>query len=258
MYYNRFPTLLIGGGLHPYTQAYIAAMTVKPSAQQAKIWNEFVIGLVKDDLWNHFDSFWIHGIHDAAASRINLINPGVDTLQVVGAPAFTANSGYAGVSNTGYLDAQTPLNSYSKFKQDDMHLGVWDNGTVTNQNAAVAGRNPNLWLMPSYNGNPGNFYARINSASATPLNLGGGGVGHKLIVRTGPSTTQMYKDGVNINNGTTTSSAPPSDNLRLLTGIQLTNTTQLFCSHIGSSFDQTKAALLHNHIDNLRTATAAL
>lgn len=254
MYYNNFPGLVIGGGLHPHTIAYLNAMTVKPNGFVTNAIDTLVKKMVSDDLWDHFDLFYLLAAHDGQASRVNLMNPGTDTLAITGSPVFSAYDGWTGVSTSGYLDATTNMNALTKYQQNNMHLGAWVGNFTANQNSMVIGlpTSNNLGLFPSYNGNPGNFYARTQSLTNSSLSLGNGGSGHCLTERnaaSGANSITMYKNGSMINQHDTTSAAVSAIPLRLLTGILGTNTSQLRIAHTGSYLGSTKAGKLYDAVN---------
>lgn len=233
------------------TQKYIAAMATKPAFDVARAYDDVLIGLRRYNISNQ-DAAWFLSSHDAAAARINALDPSNDTLQVTGSPTFTQYRHYAGVSNTGYLDAQRNLNALPNYAQNNMHLTVWDAGTVVNQNSFCVG-NPGastgLVIRPSYNGSPGNFTASIQSAASSSLSLGNGGAGMKSIERDGATSDRMYKNGVSIATPGTTSSAPAATPLRILTNINgFTNTTGVRFVMIGGFIGQTKMANLYTDI----------
>jgi hypothetical protein len=263
MYYNRFPQLIIGGGLNSKTIAMIQAMTVAPSNIVVKALDDLIKDLFSYDLWDHFDQFWILSLHDGQAARLNLIDPSIDTLSISGSPVFSAYDGWTGVGTSGYLNAGRNMSDLVKYTQNNMHLGAWVGNFTANQNSMVIGlpTSNNLGIFPSYNGTPGNFYARTQSLSNSSLTLGNGGSGYFLIERnaaSGATANTMYKNGSMINQHDTASAAVSAIPLRLLTGILGTNTTQLRIAHTGSYLGATKAANLHTAINSFLTKMDAL
>lgn len=231
-YYNKSSRHLIRG-LHPYTMAYISAMSVKPSFAGAILTDNFVRSLVDKGLWTKFDGFYLLASHDAQAARLNLVAPSTYALSVTGSPTFTTKSGYAGAAS-GYLSMGVNSDALSKFTRNDAHLGVYveDSGLTTN--AAIAGATAGqLEIRPRTS----NSIRYLNNT--TPQNLKAFATTnfHWLATRSNSSEINYYNeavaDGGNPLSGS--SVALGADPVLFCGGINGDNTGKISIAHIGSN-----------------------
>lgn len=251
-YYSKFPQLLVQP-LHPYTQAYIAAMSVKPSARIAKAIDNFVRGLVADSLWTKFDALYIFKMHDAQAARINLVNPGTHNLSTSGSPVFTAGAGYTGAAS-GYLQTSANMNTFSKFTQNNAHLGVYFT-SATNLNVGVIGSQSNVNEIRASSALNQNSYAMCNAsyvsgeATRTFVN------GHRVVSRPSSSVYRHFGNGVQLGaDNSRASSAIAANTLKVCGGISGNETASTVeVAHVGENLTVTECNNLYQRILTYRS-----
>jgi len=111
-----------GGGslLLTETKAYIAAMTIKPTANQAKAINARIKGLLP--VWSKLVRMYFFDIHNEQAARINVVNP---TLIATNTNlSHTVYVGYPGASG-GFIDTGLNASTDATITLDSIHLGAW-------------------------------------------------------------------------------------------------------------------------------------
>jgi len=129
-----------GGGslLLPETRAYIAAMEIKPTANQAKAINARVKALIAGGVWPLFDQLLFYDIHDATAA---LIDAKVPTRSATNnGCAHTAYNGYLGsavVLDNKYIDSGIRLDQFASGRNQDLSIFYWSNTNNTTGDVVV-------------------------------------------------------------------------------------------------------------------------
>lgn len=256
--------LMAGAGLHPLTRAYIAAMTVKPSAAAARGYDKCIRKLVKDGLWSKLDILSGMPTHDAQSSCINVVNPGTDdfTSVTTGAPGpvFTPFNGWQVPTGSGYLIGQTNMSALTQFQDNSAHFGVYSltNNAATQVDVGV----PQFANTTSLNmrdaGN--NLQARINwSGTAWAISGRTTSIGHACIVKSAINAHQAYFDGALLGNNT---SSLAGSRANLPFGMLATAGAQsrrlLTAAHCGSALTATEVANLYAAISQLISDVSAL
>lgn len=113
-------------GLHPFSAALIARMSVAPSAARAGAIDKLVRALVDAGVWSRLDLLHMLAAHDSQAARINWVAPVYD-LAAYNSPLFTANRGFKGDGAAAYMDATgyNPNATASRLSLNDASLGLW-------------------------------------------------------------------------------------------------------------------------------------
>lgn len=242
--------------LHPYTQAWINAMTVKPSSAAAKVYDNFVRALVNGNVWNDLDTIGGCPTHDAQSSLINPINPGTHDFTIAsGTPVFTPYSGWQAPTGTAYLESSA-LNTMSKFTQNSGHIGVYTK-TDSAANTYDIGASEQTVLNPR--GATGLFVTRINNSTASAMLVASSNsIGHWIGNRSSNTAMQGYKNGVDVINSSINSIAVSSSPFRMLGAGPQQSRRELTLAHCGSSLNPTQAAALSAAINQFVTEAAAL
>ena len=248
-YYTKFMPLIFQG-LHPYTQAYINAMSTKPSAQITKAIDNFVRGIVDDGLWSKFDALYIFKMHTAQAAQLNLIQPGTHDLSTSGSPVFTADAGYAGAAS-GYLKTSANISTFSKFSQDSAHIGGYIESAQTANTPAIGSALKNIEIRPFTGGNT--FFA-INTTGNAIGRAVASGVGHPVASRLNSSEAFFVKNGALSGAVASNASVAVSANpFKVCGGIFNNNASQFSFAHVGSGLTEAECDDLYQRILTYRT-----
>lgn len=249
-YYSKFPSLLVYGSLHPYTQTYLAAMTTQPSAQITKAIDNFVRGIVDDGLWSKFDALYIFKMHDAQAARINLAQPGTHDLSTSGSPVFTAGAGYAGAVS-GYLQTSANISTFSNFSQDNAHIGGYIESAQNSNTPAIGSELQNIEIRPV---TAGTTYFAINTTGNAISRSAGGGTGHSVASRLNSSQVFFVRDGAMVGSVVSNASVAVAANpFKVCGGIFNNNTSQFSFAHVGSGLTEAESDDLYQRILTYRT-----
>lgn len=211
---------------------------------------------ISGNWWLH-DRQWIFGAENQQNARISLNNPTATAITENGGIAWTANVGYQPDGVNDYLN--TNYNTITNANQFNLNSGcmwlyitsnvqadTWDMGNLSATTAnALRGR--------AMTGNP---LGALNSAGSIG-NASGDSLGLLSVVRTGPTTMSVYKNGVLLVGGANASLAIPNLSVFICSinnaGAPLTfSTRQVSMAGIGSgSIDQTK---LYTEVQTLADA----
>lgn len=246
--------------LNPYVAAYLAEMGTQPSSGQKSAINNFIVGIIDDGLWSKFDTLYLLGIHADQPSRVNLVNPGTDTLTVTGSPTFTPGSGSIGGwvgASGGYLETTTLSTAFAKYTQNNAHFGFYCE-TSYNLNGSAMGTILNANEIRPYAS--GYQYTMINASYAfgTAGRVVADSIGHSVANRTSSTTYKAYRDGVKLGaNSSVTSTALAAVTLKICGGIFGVPTGRFSLAHSGSKFTDGEVTDLYDRYETFRTEWAA-
>lgn len=202
-------TALAGGASLPmlaYDEdwaAYLAAMTVEPSAARKALLYALITGLKADGIWTKLDWLSLFAAHDAQAALLNMVDP-TKAFSVVGAPVFTVDRGYAGAGG-GYLDSNwNPATHGVQYQRDSASMGLWVN-IVT---GGISMGNQAAFVQPLVSGT--SLRARTNTASNADVAVGSG-LGFSAWNRSSSTAVKLFKNGALLSTQSIASEALASD-----------------------------------------------
>lgn len=251
--------------LHPYTRAWIAAMTVAPSAAAAKVYDNFVWALVTGNVWDSMDIISGCPTHDEQSSIINVINPGyADFLKVAtsgAGPIFTAKDGWDVPTGDGYLhSAGVNMNTLAKYQATNAHFGIFTKTNSTGTQIDVGA--PTLSNQSAMNPRDagGNAQIRINfSGTAWPISGQTDSSGHNLVTLTGTNDMRYYKNGVLVaTNLSSVARSVATVPFGMLAVVGAQSRRKNTIAHCGAHLTDTQAAALSAAINQFVTQAAAL
>lgn len=199
------------GGLDSAAAALVARMSVAPDAARAGLIDATVRALKAAGVWARLELLYLLAAHDAQAARVNWVQPGF-ALSVAGAPAFTADRGYAGDGSAAHLDTGfNPANAGLTTAAGA--IGAWCRDTGASAGVAIGCANgaPGLYLATNASGVA---VARIHQSTATTAAVANA-QGLTAAERSGDSV-QLYRGGVGIGGATVAASAVPNATVFLL------------------------------------------
>lgn len=258
--------------LHPYTQAYIDAMTVKPSAQRIKIINNLVLDVLP--IWSKLSWMSLYKQETEQGSLLNLINPSESLVKTGTAPTFTADSGWSPhPTNTSYLATPSTISNYPMFTRDNNHMGIIP---LTNNN--TNGSDCGLFQASYYQyditayttASSYGFYCRNFGAASSFGNFKYNGLtspntalGHKLVTRTSSSDFSIYADGVKCTGGNTSSvyaatGTMPDVVMACLQTSPSAAKRGASAFHFGAGLNDSEALLVANALTDYNDAIGAL
>jgi hypothetical protein len=247
------------------TTAWVNAVVTNGGAvsagRQTTIDN-FIVGAKADGFWTKLDLLWFHFGEDGPSSLTDLKSL---TLAVAhGSPAWAASRGYTGVdsSTTVYIDSGVNLSTYGgQFTTNSGHLSSWSNtNTVSSASGGClfgvsdSSVTANLvTIIPMFA--DGNAYMDANFSAIAPAGVAvTDSMGHHIANRSSSSTTQGYKNGIDIGVPTQTVGTLPNANLSILgdndttSGRRAGSACQVAMTSIGASLTATDAANFYNRL----------
>jgi hypothetical protein len=111
----------------PDTTAWVGQVTNNGgsvSAAREALVDALVVGLKNDAVWGKLDRLWLLAGENEPSARIDLIGRLATTK--IGAPVFTVDRGYGGITVADYIDTNfNPATASGHFLQNDNSLSVW-------------------------------------------------------------------------------------------------------------------------------------
>lgn len=188
------------------TNALLARFTSEPSAQRKRLIDDLVVALKAAGVWSKLDSLYLMAGHDAQAARRNWIADQYN-LTTVASPTFTTDRGYTTNGSSSYLDTGfNPATAGGKFAQDSACFAAW-NRTAGQNNSSAAGwfdGADGVSLLFRTTGNLGG--GRLNQAATASTSITDG-TGLLALNRSGSSTSQIIKNGIQLATPTNASAA---------------------------------------------------
>ena len=242
----------------PATNAYIAAMTVKPATQRKVLIDRLVTGLKNDGIWTKLDALYVMASHDAQAARINLLNP-TELLTAVSSPTFTADKGYNGNGTSSYLTDAVNLSARTKFQQNDSSMFVWVNAGATNNNALAGtfGGAPGAYIVPA-RASSNVMRSRLNDGTSsdsgatitTPLGL-------SAVSRLASGTYTQYRGNATLATISVASTGEPAEPFCVGRSGGAYNPSRVAIAGFGAGLTSTEVTLLHTRLNDFLGAIGA-
>ena len=240
------------------TTAYVAAMTVKPTATRKTLLDQLVRGLKNDGIWSKLDALYVMASHDAQAARINVLNP-AEVLAAVSSPTFTTDKGYNGDGSSSYLTDAVDLSARAKFQQNDASMFVWVNAGATSNNALVGtfGGAPGAYIVPA-RASTAVMRSRLNDATSsdsgatitTPVGL-------STISRAASGTYTQYRGNSALATISVASTAEPAEPFCVGRSGGAYNPSRVAVTGFGAALTATEVTLLHTRLNDYLGAIGA-
>jgi hypothetical protein len=123
----------------PDALAFFARLTTPPTEARKALYSTLIKDLKAAGVWTKLDSLYILAAADAQAARQNLVANAYN-LTASGAPAFTADRGYAGDGSGAYLRTGfTPSTAGGKFSLNSASLGAWSRTNIVETGTGLIG-----------------------------------------------------------------------------------------------------------------------
>jgi hypothetical protein len=246
--------------LHPYTLAYIAAMTGKPSGTRAGVIDAYVRGIAAvSGLWAKFDCLWLPANFSEEASRINLVNPGYGDLINSNTPTFTVDFGWRG-SASGTVHNNIACNALAKLTLNSAHIAAYsmvDANEATRIVSAGSSGAPYLSLLPRISGVAQTY---MNQAITGPVSITeANSIGYYIGNRSTAALQELWKGNATLGTNTTASSVVNGQSFHLC-GYQGAGSVNRVVSiaHIGSSLTTGDRAVLNTLANNYLSSIGAI
>jgi hypothetical protein len=221
-----------------------------PSDFHKEIMNILISDLKAAGVWTKIRLLYVFATYNQQASLLNWKAPATaaDILVPNGSPDFSIEEGWQAQADGDRLNLATAWNAIGTYVQNSAHLGTF-NLTDSLTNGAEVGRGfvssgTNNPILRSRKGD-GNFGVLINGAevlAAVPSSLG-----HFVGNRSGSTAVQLYKDGLSVGTGSTTSASVSNLTVQFLSHAQNTGYSDRRVSivHAGSSLTAAEVALIN-------------
>lgn len=205
------------GDAYPYVnaeaRAYVAAMTVKPDDAVKALIDDTVGDLKSASLWTKLSILTWLRIHDEQAGRLNMVNPGQNTLTPIGSsPTFTAWQGFRFSGSNCFTTGFNPL--AAGLPKDTCAFAIDLNDNIAENGAALGARTGANDDAIQLNTRTASDLANwgVNS-DGTDSVASTDSSGCWLIRRTsasGVGATSVYREGSALSNSTRASSNRPN------------------------------------------------
>lgn len=200
--------------------AVIANGGATPSVARQTLVGTLIQGLKATGVWAVLDRLWVLAAADEIAARTD-IKARVLAVKT-GTPAFTTDRGYTGtdsLTSGNYLQSDiNPFTFSGQYTLNSAHLSIWltTNLAAVNSggNMGMAGAVDNATLFVTFTDN--NVYARINEGATGVSVTSPQRTSHWISNRTGATASQIYRNGINLNNINSNSTALPNGTITIL------------------------------------------
>ena len=251
---------VIGGASYDAdAQAYFTANTAITSSADKNAINDFYLGLKSDGIYTKIKAMYLPIWGSASSCKWNLVNP----LDTNGAFRLNFSTGWTFTSG-----GMTPLNAFAdtfiipstNLTLNSMHLSFYSRtnaSTASNEIGSWEGAGLHYTMMSlrqSNNSNRSSAFIQCSTGAASFVDANS--LGFYIGTRTAVNSTIIYKNGIN-SNSTTTSSTGQSTR-KIYIGVANGNslnysTKQCAFSSIGDGLTATEATNFYNRVNTLMT-----
>jgi hypothetical protein len=261
-------------GFLPESEALFAAMTVEPSEARKTLINDTISDLMAAGLWTKQGVLYVHAAHDEQAGRLNWKDPSFGLLTRINSMAFTADGGFTGNgqinANASYL-LGPDFNTVPVMTQNSGHTSIFATSEGDGQGAGgfdarnfnefpggdTVGRiTPKSVLAGSQGFGWINGSGQMDSATSSVVR------GMYLANRSGATAAQFYRDGVESDTDTGTSTALVSSNFSIGASFAgftwVSREPRIGACSIGGSLTSTEAAALYSILSAYLSAVGAI
>lgn len=191
------------------TQQYFNRLAVLPGSDTLIKIAEFIDSLKQNGTWLKIDEMWLLANKTSANALVGLKNK--KNCVSVNSPSFSIYRGFTSNGTTSYLSTQFNLGTEGvNYTQNSASIGVYSRTNASDlglHDMGCVNSGTDRVFLQSRSGT--NFAGRINDADGDVIS-NSDSRGFFIINRSGGSATQYYKNGTNLKNGTTSSTAVPS------------------------------------------------
>ena len=197
------------------TRDLLAACTVKPALSEQLSLNRLVSGLEDNGIIPYMDRLYCILLHDEQASRLDLINPGTDTLVKVNSPTFIPYQGWKGDGISMHLTSTFAPSAGSKYQANASFLGCWSmyDKSEASFDVYIGGTANVVGGIRPRNG--ASMLVRSNATAGDTL-LVSDGMGFSASLRDGASSGYVLRDKAVSLQKVTTAEGRPTGTLNLL------------------------------------------
>lgn len=236
-----------GGGGVDYdadAEAVFAAFTTPPSDTRKGHINDLVVALKTAGIWTKIDVLYLYAAADAQAALVNWKNPGTYDGTATNAPSFTTDRGFTGNKGGGaHIDSNfnAATASTPQYVRNSAFIASRSlTNTISSPDALWGVSSDFGFLMGLFEGS--NFRVRFNATGTQIDTAPSGGAGLWAASRGGASDTRVYKNGSQINSGTTDSVNVFNGTIRNLRVNTLYGAMQVASFALGSNLSGTEQA----------------
>jgi hypothetical protein len=233
----------------PEALAIFASFTTPPTAARKQIINNCVVALISTGVWTMLDTLYFVAAADSQAARINWKNPSSFTLAFTNSPTFTTDRGIQGDGATSFALASgyNPSTAGLNYSLNSAAAGLYVRQAATINSAIDLYMDSTVRFQRAGTGLA--YLTRINSASGNSYTYGTA-TGHFTERRTAAGTSQMFRNGSQVDTAAAASSALP-------TTFRLLSATGFSFSDAQISMAYSAGGLSDQNISDLNSAVVA-
>jgi hypothetical protein len=191
----------LGGSIPagPATEAYVAALTVPPTAVRKLAIDRLNRWIDLKGLRSKLAGLTLHVTQDGQAALVDLIAP-AQVMSAVGTTVWAADEGVRGDGVTGYFNTNAnPAGSI--FALEDCHMGIWSlSHEATGNDFGSFGGAGSAASFVGMSDAAGKRTGTLNRsyAAGAPISPAARllSIGHAVVVRDGTGVEKLYEDGV--------------------------------------------------------------
>lgn len=209
--YNKFQ-------LESETLQWLNSITNPAQPVEISAINQFIRQCKNDGNWQLLDRFWLFAQSNQTNARRSIVNP-TNTLTENNSPTWTQYLGYTGNGTTMYLDLNyNPTTSNVNYSQNNASFGWYSrtnlDGSYNDIGAFNAGAN--VMTCNVRIANILNYFVNAPSTGSVPSVANSDSSGMFHFSRVSSTQQQSWRNGVNLDTFTLTSSTSPNMNVYFL------------------------------------------
>lgn len=241
--------------IEPETQAVLHEMDTRPTKTLLRAMDELIVRIKSfDGLWGKLAHLHVGGASNNASDfLIDWKNPSSGFGSFSGANlTYLANRGPKGAATAADINLGYAPNSFGS--QNDMHIGVWNEGGTTTSNlvSSAGGAGIGFGLSPGSTGPV--LVARVNNSTVVSASVARRD-GYSVASRSTSTNLDLYKDGAFLSSPASTSIAPHAFNIRLFADTQ---DDRVLIFHVGTALTAQDTKRLHRAFrDFIKVAQSA-
>ncbi len=234
------------------------ALSTPISTARKTIYNDLFVGLKADGNYSKLDRLGIFASEVEDPALIDLITPGGISCISINSPVWAVDQGYTGDGASAYIETSyNPFSDGINFIQNSASIGTYSRTNLAELSVDAGVTDVSNYTQVISKLNDNNAYGAINTTADYATTSVINSLGLTSIVRSGASLQILYKNGVSIATGTTTSTIPVNGTIYLLcrdtNGVPtLFSNKQIACFFVGSG--TINQLSLYNRIQTFMTA----
>lgn len=191
----------VTGGYDPLAVILFNSFSNPASDSRKLLYNNWYLSMRAGDttipggMVTKFDAAYLFAAVDEDSARKNLINPGANTVTLVGSPTFTSDRGYQGNGVDTKLDTNLKASSSTIFQQNSAAVSLWSRTAAQGATSTDFGNSNSVAVLR--NGS-NQFLGRLNAVTNVTIAGVTDASGMFTLSRTASDLTTIYRNASSI------------------------------------------------------------